>query len=142
MKSTLKIHEFEIILDGVGEQWLKQNHQHIIQAIHEAFQPFDNRNFDESVIDEIEIHLPPSNSFNDFLIALISQLRSQIVDKYVLSVSNGTQINEAKTNVTNWNTIETLFNQLQYQLGSNSNLTGQTLDEISQNISNNSSLIW
>ena len=142
MKSTLKIDEFEVIIDGVGEQWLKQNHHFIVEAIQQAFEPFEHRNFDERIIDEIEIILPPSGSFDEFLNSLIAQLRSQIIDKYVLSVSKGTQINEAKTNVTNWNTIETLFSQLQYQIGSNSNLASQTLLEISQNISNNNHLIW
>ncbi len=142
MKSTLKIDAFDVIIDGVGEQWLKQNHHFIVEAIQKAFEPFEHRNFDERVIDEIEIILPPSNSFDDFLNSLIVQLRSQIVDKHVLSVSNGTQTNEAKTNVTTWITIETLFTQLQNQIGSNSNLASQTLLEISKNILVNNNLIW
>jgi len=141
MKSTLKIHDFEIIIDGVGEQWLKQNHQHIIQAIQEAFQPFDNREFDDSIIDEIEINLPQSQNFNDFLFSLIEQLRSQIVDKFVISSFHQTQQIQSIPVSNNWESIEKLINDLN-QAAPNSLKSAEIFDQLLVSVNRNNAVIW
>lgn len=141
MKSTLKIDEFEIILDGVDDQWLKQNHHHIVDAIIKAFEPFEHREFNDKVIDELVIELPKSNSFNQFLDALLHQLRNEVVDKNIVRKSKS-ETSEIPKPISNWQTIQNLFDKLKNQSSSNSNLYQQTLNEILLMVQSNENLIW
>ncbi len=141
MKSTLKIDEFEIIIEGVDDQWLKQNHHHIVEAIKAAFQPFEHREFNNNVIQELVIELPKSQSFNQFLDALLHQLRSEIVDKNVIRKGD-LEPTEIPKPPSNWQTIQDLFDKLKNVSSSNSNLYQQTLKEILLLVQSNENLIW
>ena len=141
MKSTLKIDELEIILEGVDDQWLKHNHRYIVEAIIAAFEPFDHREFNENVINELVIELPKSHSFNQFLDDLLHKLRSEIVDKNVIRKGQNETSAIAKP-ISNWQTIENLFDRLKNQSSSNSNLYQKTLNEILTLVKTNEQLIW
>lgn len=141
MKSTLKIDEFEIILEGVDDQWLKHNHRYIVEAIIAAFEPFDHREFNENVINELVIELPKSHSFNQFLDDLLHKLRSEIVDKNVIRKGEN-ETSVLPKPISNWQTIENLYDRLKNQSGSNSNLYQQTLNEILSLVKTNEQLIW
>ena len=141
MKSTLKIDEFEIILEGVDDQWLKHNHRYIVEAIIAAFEPFDHREFNENVINELVIELPKSHSFNQFLDDLLHKLRSEIVDKNVIRKGEN-ETSALPKPISNWQTIENLYDRLKNQSGSNSNLYQQTLNEILSLVKTNEQLIW
>ncbi len=142
MKSTLKIHELEIIIDGVDEQWLIQNNKHIIQAIHKAFDPYDMHQFPDNIINEIVIDLPKTNSFNDFLVALTKQIQNQVLQKYALSSK---QINELKNKdfiPLKWKTIDDLLLKLKENPNIQSSQYNDNFSELLQIISNNNSVIW
>jgi len=142
MKSTLKIHELEIIIDGVDEQWLIQNNKHIIQAIHKAFDPYDMHQFPDNIINEIVIDLPKTNSFNDFLVALTKQIQNQVLQKYALSSK---QINEIKNKdfiPLKWKTIDDLLLKLKENSNIHSSQYNDNFSELLQIISNNNSVIW
>ena len=141
MKSTLKIDEFEIILEGVDDQWLKHNHRYIVEAIIAAFEPFDHREFNENVINELVIELPKSHSFNQFLDDLLHKLRSEIVDKNVIRKGEN-ETSALPKPISNWQTIENLYDRLKNQSGSNSNLYQQTLNEILSLVKTNEQLVW
>ena len=142
MKSTLKIHELEIIIDGVDEQWLIQNNSHIIQAIHKAFDPYDMHQFPDNIINEIVIDLPKTSSFNDFLLALTKQIQNQVLQKYALSSK---QINEIKNRdyiSLNWKTIDDLVLKLKENSNIHSSQYSDTFSELLVIISNNNTVIW
>ena len=142
MKSTLKIHELEIIIDGVDEQWLIQNNSHIIQAIHKAFDPYDMHQFPDNIINEIVIDLPKTSSFNDFLLALTKQIQNQVLQKYALSSK---QINEIKNRdyiSLNWKTIDDLVLKLKENSNIHSSQYSDTFSELLVIMSNNNTVIW
>ena len=142
MKSTLKIHELEIIIDGVDEQWLIQNNSHIIQAIHKAFDPYDMHQFPDNIINEIVIDLPKTSSFNDFLLALTKQIQNQVLQKYALSSK---QINEIKNRdyiSLKWKTIDDLVLKLKENSNIHSSQYSDTFSELLVIISNNNTVIW
>lgn len=142
MKSTLKIHELEIIIDGVDEQWLIQNNSHIIQAIHKAFDPYDMHQFPDDIINEIVIDLPNTNSFNDFLVALTKQIQNQVLQKYALSSKQLTQIKNKDFISLKWKTIDDLILKLKENSNIHSSQYNDAFSEILQIISNNNSIIW
>jgi len=142
MKSTLKIHELEIIIDGVDEQWLIQNNSHIIQAILKAFDPYDMHQFTDDVINEIVIDLPITHSFNDFLQALINQIQKQVLEKYILSTEQIKEIKNIEFTYTKWKTIDDLLLKLKVNSDIHSSQYIDNLSELFQIISNNHAIIW
>jgi len=142
MKSPLKIHELEIIIDGVDEQWLIQNNSHIIQAIHKAFDAYDMHQFPDEIINEIVIDLPKTNSFNDFLQALIKQIQKQVIEKYALSAKQIAEIKNKNFISLKWKTIDDLILKLKENSNIHSSQYNETFSEILQIINNNNTLIW